>query len=182
MDVAWSALTCIRIWTCQLCSDLSKWTVMNFDQRYSHVYICLLISYWNEKINTLLAILPGLLLHFVLVSSSTVRHNTHHRGSLPCRRHLLVPLTGNKEGSKSLTVLQVKPTPTRFLPNSLYTPMDNTPLRSVSSVCHPWGKCAASNTRYSQPVIHASANPAHRSLTSGIGRESVFIALAPQHA
>ncbi len=32
-------MTCIRMWTCQLCSHLSKWTVMNFDQRYSHVYI-----------------------------------------------------------------------------------------------------------------------------------------------
>ncbi len=37
---------------------------MNFDQRYSHIYIYLLINY-NEIISTLLAILPGLLLHFV---------------------------------------------------------------------------------------------------------------------
>ncbi len=35
-------------------------------------------------------------------------------------------------------VLRVKPTPTRFPTNSLYTPMDNTPLHSISSVGHPW--------------------------------------------
>ncbi len=36
-------------------------------------------------------------------------------------------------------VLRVKLTPTRFPTNSLYTPMDNTPSHSISSVCHPWG-------------------------------------------
>ncbi len=36
-------------------------------------------------------------------------------------------------------VLRVKPTPIRFPTNNLYTPMDNTPLHSISSVCHPWG-------------------------------------------
>ncbi len=36
-------------------------------------------------------------------------------------------------------VLRVKPTPTRLPTNSLYTPMDNTLLHSISSVCHPWG-------------------------------------------
>ncbi len=36
-------------------------------------------------------------------------------------------------------VLRVKPTPTRFPTNSLYTPVDNTNLHSISSVCHPWG-------------------------------------------
>ncbi len=35
-------------------------------------------------------------------------------------------------------VLRVKPTPTRFPTNCLYTPMDNKPLHSISSVCHPW--------------------------------------------
>ncbi len=60
--------------------------------------------------------------------------------SLPCGRYLIAPFTGDKEGSKCLTVLRVKPTPTRFPANSLYTPMDNTPLHSISSVCHPWGK------------------------------------------
>ncbi len=44
-------LTCIRMLTCQLCSQLSKWTVMNFDQRYSHVYIYLLVNYWTGKNN-----------------------------------------------------------------------------------------------------------------------------------
>ncbi len=37
-------------------------------------------------------------------------------------------------------VLQVKPTPTRFPTSSLYTPMDKTPLQSISSMCHPWGE------------------------------------------
>ncbi len=32
-------------------------------------------------------------------------------------------------------VLRVKPTPTRFPTNSLYTPMDNTALHSIPSVC-----------------------------------------------
>ncbi len=36
-------------------------------------------------------------------------------------------------------VLLVRPTPTGFPANSLLTPMDNTPLHSISSVCHPWG-------------------------------------------
>ncbi len=37
-------------------------------------------------------------------------------------------------------VLRVKPTPTRFPTNSLYTLMDNTLLHSIPSVCHPWGQ------------------------------------------
>ncbi len=61
-------------------------------------------------------------------------------GPLPCGRYLLAPLTGSKEGSSSLMVLRVKPTPTRFPTNSLYTPMGNTPLHSISSVCHPWDR------------------------------------------
>ncbi len=36
-------------------------------------------------------------------------------------------------------VLRVRPTPTQFPTNSLYTPMDNTLLHSISSVCYPWG-------------------------------------------
>ncbi len=35
-------------------------------------------------------------------------------------------------------VLRVKPTPTRFQTNSLYT-HHNTPLHPISSVCHPLG-------------------------------------------
>ncbi len=35
-------------------------------------------------------------------------------------------------------VLRVKPTPTRFPTNSLYTLVENTPMHSISSVCHPW--------------------------------------------
>ncbi len=59
--------------------------------------------------------------------------------SLSCQRYLLAPLTGNKEGNKSLVVLRVKSTPTWFPINGLYTPMDNTPMHSISNVCHPWG-------------------------------------------
>ncbi len=57
---------------------------------------------------------------------------------LPGPRHYqadVAHLTGEKERSKSLMLLRVKPTPTRFPTNSLYTPMDNTPLHSISSVC-----------------------------------------------
>ncbi len=62
-----------------------------------------------------------------------------HRGSLPSGRDLFAPLTGDKEGNKGLMVPRVKPTPTRFPTNSLYTPMDDTPLHSISSACHLWG-------------------------------------------
>ncbi len=60
-----------------------------------------------------------------------------HRG--PCGRCLLAPLTGNKQECKGPMVLRIKPSPTRFPTNSLYTPMDNAPLHSISSVCHLWG-------------------------------------------
>ncbi len=58
-------------------------------------------------------------------------------GLLPCGSYLLAPLTGNKKGSKGLTLLQVKPTPTRFPTNNLYTPMDNTPI--LYQVCSTRG-------------------------------------------
>ncbi len=48
---------------------------------------------------------------------------------------LLAPFTGNKEESRSLMVLRVRPTPTRFPTNSLYTPMDNTTSHSTFQVC-----------------------------------------------
>ncbi len=51
--------------------------------------------------------------------------------------------------------LQIKPTPTRFPTNSLYTPMDNTPLYSISSVCHPWGKLLLLLFRYSAKSLNA---------------------------
>ncbi len=38
-------------------------------------------------------------------------------------------------------VLRVKPTRTRFPTKSIYTPMDNTPLHSISCVFHPWAGC-----------------------------------------
>ncbi len=37
----------------------------------------------------------------------------------------VIHLTGNKEGSTGFMVLRVKPTPTRFPTNILYTPVDN---------------------------------------------------------
>ncbi len=67
----------------------------------------------------------------------------------PCGRYFLGSLTGNKEGSKGLMVLRVKPTPTRFPANNIYTPMDNTPMHSISSVCHPWGSCRRAHERRS---------------------------------
>ncbi len=47
-------------------------------------------------------------------------------------------LTGNKEGSNGLMVLRVMATPTRFQTNSLYTPMDSTPLHSIPSLYRPY--------------------------------------------
>ncbi len=51
-------------------------------------------------------------------------------------------------------VVRVKPTPTRFPTNSLYTPMCNTPLHPISSVCLPWGalllSCHSANGSISQ--------------------------------
>ncbi len=51
---------------------------------------------------------------------------------------MLARLNENKEGSKCLKVFRIKPTTTRFPTNSLYTPMGNTPLHSISSMGHPW--------------------------------------------
>ncbi len=68
------------------------------------------------------------------ILSSLVRFSTQDAatgGSLPCGSYFLASLTGNKERSKGHMVLRVKPTPTRFPTNSLYTPMGNTPLHSV---------------------------------------------------
>ncbi len=48
-------------------------------------------------------------------------------GSLPRRHYLLTPLTENKEASKESVILWVRPTPTRFPINILYTP----PLEQV---------------------------------------------------
>ncbi len=58
-----------------------------------------------------------------------VTRSTQPGGSLQCGRDLLASLTVNKKDSKGLMVLPVRPTPTQFPTNSLYTPMDNTPLR-----------------------------------------------------
>ncbi len=38
--------------------------------------------------------------------------------------------------------LRVRPTLTQLPNNIIYTPMDSTPLHSLSSVCHPWGVVA----------------------------------------
>ncbi len=58
---------------------------------------------------------------------------THYRADV-----IYLLLTGNTKGSRGLMVLRVKPTPTQFPTNSLYTPMDNTLLHSLSSVGHSW--------------------------------------------
>ncbi len=71
---------------------------------------------------------------------------THYRADvIACGRYLLAPLTGNKEGSKSLMVLGVKSTPSRFPTNSLHTPMDNTTVL-LHQVCatHGEGVCSCS--------------------------------------
>ncbi len=67
-----------------------------------------------------------------------------HRGITIMRALFTYSLNLSKEGSKGLMVLQIKPIPTRFPTNSLYTTMDNTPRHSKPSVCRPWsdGCCA----------------------------------------
>ncbi len=65
-------------------------------------------------------------------------------GSLPFGHYLLTPLTVDKEGSKSLMALRVKLTQNRFPTNSLYTPIDNTPLHYILyQVCATRGASAA---------------------------------------
>ncbi len=39
--------------------------------------------------------------------------------------------------------LRVEPTPTPVPTNGRCTPMENTPVYSISSVCRPWGKLSA---------------------------------------
>ncbi len=51
-------------------------------------------------------------------------------------------------------VLRVKHTPTPFPTNSLYIPMDNAPLHSIASVCHPWGECC----RHAPKATHLGTN------------------------
>ncbi len=91
-----------------------------------------------------------------------------HRGSLTCGRYLLVPLNGNKEGNKGLMVFLVKPTPTRFPTNSLYTPMDNTPLHSISSVCYPWDTLSLL-LRWAPSILEGG--PSELTHLLGVGRE-----------
>ncbi len=49
--------------------------------------------------------------------------------------HYHADVTGDKEGSKDLMVLRVRPTPTQFPTNNT---LDNTPLHSISRMCHQW--------------------------------------------
>ncbi len=37
-------------------------------------------------------------------------------------------------------ILRVRPIPTRFQTNRLYTLVDNTPLYYISRMYHPWGR------------------------------------------
>ncbi len=55
-------------------------------------------------------------------------------GALLCGRYLLFPLSGNKEESKELIVLRVRPTPIRLPISILYTTMDSMPLQSILSM------------------------------------------------
>ncbi len=50
-------------------------------------------------------------------------------------------------------VLRVKPTPTRFPTNSLYTAVDITPLHSILSVCQPG--CTPPQRVSPRPIRHA---------------------------
>ncbi len=75
----------------------------------------------------------------LLVGFSIQDETTDVARSAPQDVIYLPPFTGNKEGSKSLMILRVKPTPTRLPTNSRYTPMDNTPLHSIPNVCHSCG-------------------------------------------
>ncbi len=69
-------------------------------------------------------------------------------GSLPCGRYLLAPLTGNKEGSKGLMVLRVKPTPTRFPTNSLYG-LHTLAFHPYQVFSPPWGDAAVAEVSLS---------------------------------
>ncbi len=64
---------------------------------------------------------------------------------LPGSRHMGLTTTMRtlftcwiKERSIGFMVLRVKPSPTLFPTNSLYTTMDNKSLHSIPSVCRPW--------------------------------------------
>ncbi len=68
--------------------------------------------------------------------------------ALPYRRYLLASSPEKKEGNKGLMVFRVKPAPTRFTTNRLYTPMDSIPLHSLFNVCCPWGSsCSFASQR-----------------------------------
>ncbi len=56
--------------------------------------------------------------------------------------------------------LWIRHTHTRFPTNSLYTPMDNTPLQSISSVCHRGGA----------DLYRSTKNSLLSSLFSGAGK------------
>ncbi len=63
-------------------------------------------------------------------------------------------------------VLRVQQTATRLPTNSLYTPMDNTPLHSISSVCHPCGGVAINSFK---PALHVTAATDGHQDVVGIG-------------
>ncbi len=64
-------------------------------------------------------------------------------------------------------VLRVKPTPTRLPTNSFYTPVDNTPLHSIPSVCHPWsGACGGTAVR--RPSAIESVQMAQAQIPNGL--------------
>ncbi len=88
----------------------------------------------------------------------------HDRGLTTTRTLLSCSLYWEQKGSKCLMVLRVKPTPTRFPTNSLYTPMDNIPLHSISSVCHPGasGLLLQARGALSMTALKSRSADAHR--------------------
>ncbi len=54
-------------------------------------------------------------------------------------------------------VLRVKPSPSRFPTNNFFTPVDNTPLHSIPSVCHPCGGTAVRRPSAIESVQMAQA-------------------------
>ncbi len=59
-------------------------------------------------------------------------------------------------------VLRVKPSPYRLPTNNFFTPVDNTPLHSIPSVCHPWsGACGGTAVRRPSAIESVQLAQAH---------------------
>ncbi len=66
-------------------------------------------------------------------------HGLCHRGAISC---------GNQEGRRLFIVPQVRPTPTRFPTNSLYTPVDKHTLAFYIKCVPPVGRGAVVVVRH----------------------------------